>query len=86
MRNALAAEIVALAQEDSHIVLLSGDIGNRLFNGFKERFPDRFFNCGVAEANMTSMAGGRAGCAVSEHPTALFTDQEIRKMPVKWSA
>ena len=64
MRNALAAEIVALAQEDSHIVLLSGDIGNRLFNGFKERFPDRFFNCGVAEANMTSMAAGMAMCGL----------------------
>ncbi len=64
MRNALAAEIVALAQEDSRTVLLSGDIGNRLFDGFKKRFPDRFFNCGVAEANMTSMAAGMAMCGL----------------------
>ncbi len=60
MRNAFAAELTALAQTDPRIVLLSGDIGNRLFNEFKERFPARFFNCGVAEANMTSMAAGMA--------------------------
>jgi len=60
MRNAFAEQIVQLAGHDDRIVLLSGDIGNRLFNTFKERFPDRFFNCGVAEANMMSVAGGLA--------------------------
>jgi len=62
MRNAFASEITALAEENQRIVLLSGDIGNRLFDIFKQRFPDRFFNCGVAEANMTSMAAGMAMC------------------------
>ena len=60
MRNAFAAEITALAGEDDRVVLLSGDIGNRLFDNYKERFPTRFFNCGVAEANMVSMAAGMA--------------------------
>ena len=60
MRNAFAQEIVSLAAEDSRIVLLSADIGNRLFDSFKERFPNRFFNCGVAEANMIGMAAGLA--------------------------
>jgi transketolase len=60
MRNAFAAAITELAARDERIVLLSGDIGNRLFDTFRERFPDRFYNCGVAEANMTGMAAGLA--------------------------
>lgn len=60
MRNAFADEITKLAQEREDIVLLSGDIGNRLFDKFKEVAPGRFFNCGVAEANMVGVAAGMA--------------------------
>ena len=60
MRNAFAEEITSLAGQDEKLVLLSGDIGNRLFDGFKERFGPRFINCGVAEANMTGVAAGLA--------------------------
>ena len=58
MRNAFASELTQLAKADSNIVLLSGDIGNRLFDDFKKNCPGRFYNCGVAEANMVSMAAG----------------------------
>lgn len=60
MRNAFADELTKLANHDQRIVLLSGDIGNRLFDTFKDDNGDRFFNCGVAEANMMSMAAGMA--------------------------
>ncbi len=60
MRNAFAKELVRLAEEDDRIVLLSGDIGNRLFDEFKQKFKNRFYNCGVAEANMASVAAGLA--------------------------
>src|SRR6266568_435271 len=60
MRNAFAKEITKMAQEDSRVVLLSGDIGNRLFDDLKAKCPDRCFNCGVAEANMIGMAAGMA--------------------------
>jgi transketolase len=60
MRNAFAAEITELADADPRVVLLSGDIGNRLFDAFKERHADRFYNCGVAEANMIGVAAGLA--------------------------
>ena len=60
MRNAFAAEITELALSDDRIVLLSGDIGNRLFDTFRDRFPDRFINCGIAEANMIGVAAGLA--------------------------
>lgn len=60
MRNAFAEELVELAKDNDKIVLLSGDIGNRLFDKYKESFSDRFFNCGVAEANLMGMAAGMA--------------------------
>ena len=60
MRNAFADELMALAARDERIVLLSGDIGNRIFDPFKQAFPDRFYNCGVAEASMMSLAAGLA--------------------------
>lgn len=58
MRNAFAEVITDLAKTDNRIVLLSGDIGNKLFDKFKEVDPGRFYNCGIAEANMMSMAAG----------------------------
>jgi len=64
MRNAFADELLKLAREDARVVILSGDIGNRLFDKFKAEFPNRFYNCGVAEANMISMAAGLAGCGM----------------------
>jgi transketolase len=60
MRNAFAKQVTVLAQQDERVVLLSGDIGNRLFDDFKAKCPGRFFNCGVAEANMIGMAAGLA--------------------------
>jgi len=60
MRNAFAKKITELAKQDERVVLLSGDIGNRLFDDFKARFPSRFYNCGVAEANMMGVAAGLA--------------------------
>ena len=60
MRNAFAKEITALAQQDSRIVFLSGDIGNKLFDSYKEKCGSRFFNCGIAEANMIGVASGLA--------------------------
>jgi transketolase len=64
MRNAFADELAKIASVDSRVVLLSGDIGNRLFDPFKTKFPNRFYNCGVAEANMASVAAGMAMCGL----------------------
>ena len=58
MRNAFTDELTKLGDDDDRVVMLSGDIGNRLFDKFKGKHPLRFFNCGVAEANMTGLAAG----------------------------
>jgi transketolase len=60
MRNAFADELTKLADNDPRIVMLSGDIGNKLFDKFRAGHPDRFFNCGVAEQNMMGVAAGMA--------------------------
>jgi len=60
MRNEFADELTRLADTDPRLVMLSGDIGNRLFDTFRARHPSRFFNCGVAEQNMMSVAAGMA--------------------------
>jgi len=60
MRNAFADEATKLSTADSRIVLLSGDIGNKMFDTFKKNHPERFLNCGIAEANMMGVAAGMA--------------------------
>ena len=60
MRNEFAKTLTELAEHNKDLVLLTGDIGNKLFDNFKEKYPDRFYNCGVAEANMTGVASGLA--------------------------
>lgn len=60
MRNNFAEYLLDEATKNKHIFLLSGDIGNHLFDKFKEKFSDRFINCGVAEQNMFGVAAGLA--------------------------
>lgn len=60
MRDAFANEMTRLAAERNDVTLLSGDIGNRMFDRYKQVAPERFFNCGIAEANMMSLAAGMA--------------------------
>lgn len=60
MRNSFAKEITKLASERKDVCLLSGDIGNRMFDEFKKVAGERFLNCGIAESNMISVAAGMA--------------------------
>jgi transketolase len=60
MRNAFADEVTQLAKIDPRVMLLSGDIGNKLFDPFKKVDSKRFLNCGIAEGNMMSVAAGLA--------------------------
>jgi transketolase len=58
---AYADAIVAAAEREPRLVALDGDL--RLDTGlvrFQERFPDRFFECGIAEQDMVSQAGTMA--------------------------
>ena len=60
MRNAFNDVLIDIARKDESLVLLVGDIGFRVFDDFREEFPDRFYNVGIAEANMIGVAAGLA--------------------------
>jgi transketolase len=60
MSRAFAETLADLAKEDPRIVLLSADLGFMALESFIEKFPDRFFNVGVAEQNMLGLATGLA--------------------------
>ncbi|MDV3426363.1 MAG: transketolase family protein [Bacillota bacterium] len=48
-----------LAYQNQKIVVLDADLMNASgFSGFKKEHPERFFNCGIQEANMIGVAGG----------------------------
>jgi len=60
VRNEFVDELVALAEHDERVMLLTGDLGFMVLEEFQRRFPDRFLNCGVAEQNMVGVATGLA--------------------------
>lgn len=60
MRNAFIDELVYAADTNSNIALVVGDLGYGVVEPFASRFPDRFFNAGVAEQNMMGLASGLA--------------------------
>jgi len=60
MRQAFVRTLCDLAEADDRIVLLTGDLGYMVMEPFRDRFPKRFFNVGVAEQNMIGVATGLA--------------------------
>src|SRR5680860_945379 len=55
-------EALADAGANERIVVLDGDVHNSTYTGlFGDRFPDRFFNVGIAESNLVGIAAGLAG-------------------------
>jgi len=60
MRRAFVAALTTLAETDDRILLLTADLGFSVLESFAEKFPDRFFNVGVAEQNMVGLATGFA--------------------------
>jgi transketolase len=60
-RRAYGAALAALGKADERIVALDGDVSNSTFaEYFHKKFPDRFFECKIAEQNMISAAAGLA--------------------------
>jgi transketolase len=60
MRDAFLRSLITLAETDDRIALLTGDLGFGVVEKFGTKFPDRFWNCGVAEQSMIGIAAGLA--------------------------
>jgi transketolase len=58
-RSGFGDGIVAAARKNPNIVALTADLAGSLkLNQFMKEFPERFFQCGIAEANMIGVAAG----------------------------
>lgn len=58
-RSGFGDGILEAARKNPHIVALTADLAGSLkLNGFIKEFPDRFIQCGIAEANMMGVAAG----------------------------
>ena len=62
-RQVYGEALVELGAEDPHIVVLDADASSSTQSKlFGQAYPGRFFNMGIAEANMASVAAGLASC------------------------
>ena len=60
MRNTFINKLISAAEVQDNIVLVVGDLGYSVVEPFAKKFPDRFFNAGVAEQNMMGFCAGLA--------------------------
>ena len=61
LRETYGKALVELGKENQDIVVLDADLSQSTMTHFFAReFPDRFFDCGIAEQNMVSIAAGLA--------------------------
>ena len=60
MRRSFGEIITELADRDEKIYVLVGDIGYRVFDEFREKYPDRFINIGICEQSMIGVSAGMA--------------------------
>ncbi len=62
-RNAFGEALRDLGGENGNIVVLDGDVGNSTrTHYFRDKYPERFFNLGIAESNLIGVASGMAAC------------------------
>jgi len=60
-RSGFGQGLLELGQERDDVVALCADLtGSLKMNAFQDAFPDRFFQVGIAEANMMGVAAGMA--------------------------
>lgn len=60
-RDSYGNALVELGREHDDVIVFDADLAGATKTGtFKKAFPDRHFNCGIAEGNMMSVAAGAA--------------------------
>lgn len=60
-RDGFGEALLRLGEQDERIVALTGDLKESTrVQGFADKFPERFVECGVAEQNMMGVAAGLA--------------------------
>jgi transketolase len=60
MRKRFGEIISKLADENENIIVIVADIGYRVFDDFRDKYPERFINMGICEQSIISVASGMA--------------------------
>ena len=60
MRRAFSNTLLRLFESDDRVIFLTGDLGFGVFDDLVARFPERYINVGVAEAQLVDCAAGLA--------------------------
>ena len=61
-RRAYGESLIELAKCDPRVVVLDADLAHATFTTlFRDAFPERHYNMGIAEANMVDVAAGMSG-------------------------
>ena len=64
-RDSYGSTLVELGKLDPRVVVLDADLAaSTKTSMFQKEFPNRHFDCGIAEANMTSVAAGLAAAGM----------------------
>lgn len=62
-RDSYGEALVELGNENAKVVVFDADLAGATKTGmFKKAYPDRFFDCGIAEGNMMVAAAGMSTC------------------------
>jgi transketolase len=78
VRAAFVDTLSEIAANDDRVVLLTGDLGFHVLEPFVQRYPKRFFNMGVAEANMMGVAAGLASRGLIPYCYSIATFASMR--------
>lgn len=58
-KEAVIGAVIDIAREDKRVCFIDSDLSSCIGStAFEKEFPDRFFNAGIAEANMVGLAAG----------------------------
>jgi transketolase len=80
LRTAFVTTLCDIAAEDKRILLLTGDLGFMALEPFRDRFPGRFINAGVAEQNMLGLATGLAEAGYRPYVYSIATFASLRSL------
>jgi transketolase len=58
MRKIFVEQVLQIMGSDPNVIFLTGDLGYGSFEILQEKFPNRFYNMGIAEQNMIGVACG----------------------------
>lgn len=60
MRKVFANALIELAEDNPKICFITPDMGYSIIDDFQIKFPERYFNLGIAEQNVIAVAAGMA--------------------------